>query len=298
MALKFAPFSVVGADRSGTTMLQLMGNEHTALHVPREPWFILGLMSKLPLESTLSEEEVRLAFDIISAHWRWKDWEIEAEHLWDRLVSLHKPFLSDLIDAVFRLSSERTGKYRWGDKTPGHVKEIDRLHTVFREAQFIHIIRDGRDICLSLIRYQFRKGNLSENAKYWAEAGSAGIGSGRKPPKSLYLEIAYEGVVINTGKTLRKVYRFLTVPYSPKTLECHKNVGKDGSHSEMGLHYTALRSPYSEEVHRWRREMGTFDLIAFEAIAGRTMDKVNQARKFTDAHHAVPMAFTVLNCMK
>jgi Sulfotransferase family len=313
VTLESTPFFIVGADRSGTTMLRLMINEHPALHVPRESWFLIDLMNELPLDSPLSERQVRRAFDIITTRFRWKDWDWkdwEVEHanreLWDRLAPLHEPCLSDLIDAAFSLSSERSGKYRWGDKTPEYVKEIDRLHTVFPRARFIHIIRDGRDTHLSLMFWGIRSRNYSEmwglrsraffeNAKHWADPVAAGIESGRRLPRGLYLEIAYEDVVLKTEQTLGKVCQFLDVPYSPKMLEFYKNAGETLSGWEQKIHYKTFRPPSSDDVFKWRREMNMLDLIAFEAIAGCTMDKANQVREFSGIYRIVPVAFTVLN---
>jgi Sulfotransferase family len=295
MTPKLAPFFVIGASRSGTTLFRLMLNEHPALHVPRESWFLIDLMDKLPLEYPLSREQIRLAFEVITAHWRWKDWDIEDSYLWDRFASLQEPLLSDLIDAVFRLSSEKSGKERWGDKTPEYIRHIDRLHTVFPQAKFIHIIRDGRDVCLSLTRYEYRMGVLSENAKYWAEWVAAGIESGRRLPENLYLEVAYEDVVVNTEQTLREICRFLTVPYDQRMLEFHNDAGRNIASWEMGHHYKTLNPLSSKEVFKWRREMGTLDLIVVEAVAGHTMDRTNQDRVFTRTYRIIPMAYTALN---
>jgi hypothetical protein len=295
MTPNLAPFFVIGASRSGTTLLRLMLNEHPALHVPRESWFLIDLMDKLPLEYPLSKEQIRLAFEIITTHWRWIGWEVEDSCLWDRLAPLHEPLLSDLIDAVFKLSSERSGKYSWGDKTPEYIRHIDRLHTVFPEAKFVHIIRDGRDVCLSLTRYDYRMGVLSENAKYWAEWVAAGIESGRRLPEDLYLEIAYEDLVVNAEQTLRKVCQFLTVPYDHRMLEYHKNAGRNVASWEWGHHYKTLNPLSSEEVHKWRREMRMLDLIVFESVAGYTMDRTNQDKVFTGIYRTIPRAYTALN---
>jgi len=251
-------------------------------------------MDALPLESPLSEEQIRLAFDIVTAHWRWKEWGIAESRLWDRLAPLHEPLLSDLIDAVFRLSSERSGAHRWGDKTPEYIRHIDRLHKVFPEAKFIHIIRDGRDVSLSLTRYEYRDGVFSENAKYWAEWVAAGIESGRTLPKSLYLEIAYEDVVLRTEQALKKVCQFLDVPYSPTMPKFYKHVEKNLAYWELGHHYKTLRPPSCEEVHKWRREMGMLDLVVFEAVAGRTMDKVNHSRSFSGISRIIPETYRAL----
>jgi len=289
-----APFFIVGSDRSGTTLLRLMLSEHSLLHVPRESWFLIKLMSRLPARSPLTRKQVQIAYDIITTHWRWKDWEIEDRELWDRLKHHSEPSLSELIDAVFRLSSVLSGKPRWGDKTPEYVMEIDRLHTVFPEAQFIHIIRDGRDVCLSLMKYKWRGIGLRQNAMYWAKHVAAGIESGKKLPKHLYLQVAYEDLVLDTENTLTKVCQFLDVAYSPLMLGFHKNAAKSIAPWEQGLHHKTMRPPSPDDVHRWRREMGLVKLIAFEAIAGGTMDKANQVRRFSGVYRAVPQTLAVV----
>lgn len=295
MTSNVAPFFVIGASRSGTTLFRLMLNEHPALHVPRESWFLIDLMDKLPLEYPLSKEQIRLAFEIITTHWRWIGWDVEDSCLWDRLALLHEPLLSDVIDAVYKLSSEQSGKHSWGDKTPEYIRHIDRLHTVLPEAKFVHIIRDGRDVCLSLTRYDYRMGVLSENAKYWAEWVAAGIESGRRLPEDLYLEIAYEDLVVNAEPTLRKVCQFLTVPYDQRMLEFHRNAERNVASWEWGHHYKTLNPLSSEEVHKWRREMKMLDLIVFESVAGDTMDRTNQDKVFTGISRTIPIAFAALN---
>jgi len=44
--------------------------------------------------------------------------------------------------------------------------------------------------------------------------------------------------------------------------------------------------------------MKTFDLIAFEAISGHTMDKVNQDRNYFGVYRVIPKAFTVFETIK
>ncbi|MBC6479127.1 MAG: sulfotransferase [Hormoscilla sp. GM7CHS1pb] len=49
---KNQPFFIVGADRSGTTLLRLMMNEHPRLRVPRESWFLSDLMDEPAIKCT------------------------------------------------------------------------------------------------------------------------------------------------------------------------------------------------------------------------------------------------------
>ncbi|NIQ52190.1 MAG: sulfotransferase, partial [Gammaproteobacteria bacterium] len=44
------------------------------------------------------------------------------------------------------------GKSRWGDKSPGYLTKLPLLRRMFPEAKFVNIIRDGRDVFLSVKR--------------------------------------------------------------------------------------------------------------------------------------------------
>ena len=51
---------------------------------------------------------------------------------------------------LFEKNAAGEGKLRWGDKTPYYVLHMPMLLGRFPGAQFIHLIRDGRDVALSL----------------------------------------------------------------------------------------------------------------------------------------------------
>ena len=55
------------------------------------------------------------------------------------------------VRVLYALYAARRGKTRYGDKTPNHVLYIPLFAGLFPEARFVHLIRDGRDVALSLI---------------------------------------------------------------------------------------------------------------------------------------------------
>ena len=134
------PFFVVGSDRSGTTMFRLMLNEHSRLVIPRESWFIMPLMDSLGSRARLDRSDLERAFEIISTHRRWKDWESSDERLREVLLSLEGPTLAQVVDEVFRACGNPEGKPRWGDKTPKYIDEVQRLHVLWPRAKFIHVM--------------------------------------------------------------------------------------------------------------------------------------------------------------
>lgn len=271
------PFFVVGSDRSGSTMLRLMLNEHSRLSIPPETWFLTDLMDVLPLDGPLDEGQRARAVSIIKSHWRWKEWGIADERLDACVRPLRSPTLAALIDSVFRLKS---AKPRWGDKTPGYVTELSRLHRLFPAAKFVHIVRDGRDVCLSLRQTGWRGDTTWSIARYWSEHVGIGFEQGRALPSHLYLEMSYGDLVRNTEQTLRRVCDFLGEDFEPGMLRFYENAEQETPARARKMHTKTLRPPRESDVDRWKRELGHVQVLIFEAAAANTMITAGQSLRF------------------
>ena len=270
------PFFVVGSDRSGTTMLMMMLDAHPSLGVSRESWFLTDLMDALPLHGSLSREQVDKAFEIISRHPRWQRWGITDNALSERLAELTDPNLAELVEAAFLLDLERSGKTRWGDKTPAYVREIGRIHSLFPKAQFIHIIRDARDVCISLRSVGWHGPTLRHMAQYWGRQVITGIEAGRALDPGAYLEIPYEKLVVDTEEALRQICSFLGEPFDTQMLMWYDLTAKKTAARPMKFQTKLGRAPRSSDVGRWKNELSAFDIAVVEAYAGEAMGRAHQ----------------------
>jgi len=159
------------------------------------------------------------------------------------------------------------------------VLEIDRLHSVFPNAQFIHIIRDGRDVSLSLLKKRWQGTTTANTAQYWSKYVSRGVELGRKLPSHIYMEIHYEDLVLNTEDSLKKICRFLNLDFDSKMLTFHENAEQNIVAWEVQHHKKTMRPPMESDVYRWKRESNLLQLIVFEAVAGKTLELVGYERK-------------------
>lgn len=57
-----------------------------------------------------------------------------------------------------------TGKHRWVEKTPRHIRNIDQLLKIHPRARIIVMLRDGRDVATSIFK---RTGDLSAGIDRW-----------------------------------------------------------------------------------------------------------------------------------
>jgi hypothetical protein len=151
----------------------------------------------------------------------WPDFEISEKDFRAALVAISPFTISEGYRAFYRLYAARSGKSRWGDKTPLYCMNIATIREVLREACFIHVIRDGRDVALSLRMMWFSPGKEIETlAAHWRErvltARDAGLGS----PD--YLEIRYEALILDTEETLRQICAFINLRYDDAMLRYYE----------------------------------------------------------------------------
>src|SRR5260370_494053 len=72
------------------------------------------------------------------------------------------------VSGVFDLYAAAQGKPFAGDKTPDYVRFIPTLHALWPHAKFVHLIRDGRDVCLSALAWKSKAPKLARLFPTWA----------------------------------------------------------------------------------------------------------------------------------
>jgi hypothetical protein len=273
-----APF-IVGATRSGTTLLRLMLDSHPEMAIPSETHFIPDLIKAYRLESASPE---RLA-EVVTAHRRWGDFQLDAGELAERFRAIDPINPGDAIRAFFALYAEREGKSRWGDKTPGYVREMHRIESVLPEARFVHLVRDGRDVALSVLGMNWGPSTIPEAAFRWKKR----ILRAREqvPRIGHYIEIRYEDLVRDTEDALRRVCEFVELPYDEAMLRYHERAEErlrekardldrgpekepQPAEARMESHALATEPPNPERIERWRTEMSPEDRAVYEELAG------------------------------
>ena len=106
-----------------------------------------------------------------------------------------EPFtVADGLRAFYQLYAARFGKSRWGDKTPLYCMHVQSIAALLPEAHFVHIIRDGRDVALSLRPMWFAPGRDIETlAAHWRQCVTTGREQGSRCRH--YLEVRYDQLV-------------------------------------------------------------------------------------------------------
>jgi hypothetical protein len=287
------PF-IVGVPRSGTTLLRLMLDAHPDLAIPPETYFVPNLI-EAGTRGAGPDEIAALA----GGHRRWADLGIDRDALLDELRSRSPLAPGNGVRAVFGLYAARRGKSRWGDKTPAYLTSMDQIAGALPEARFVHIVRDGRDVALSVLAMPVpdRPMRAPKTAEQVAKRWRKRIERARELAPSLpgYAEVRYEDLVADPEPELERVCELIELDLDPAMLAHHERAAEglgemdrdlpargdlpeQRAEARLAPHTLATRPATEERIGVWRREMSETDQAAFEGVAGDLLAELGYER--------------------
>jgi hypothetical protein len=275
-----APF-VIGASRSGTTLLRVMLDSHPELAIPAEVTFFQPAASLWDR----CTEPVDAFLESVVATRNWRHLGIEREELALRLSHPGVTSAGDALRVFYLLCAEKQGKPRWGDKNPLYTRLVRLIAEHLPEARFVHMIRDGRDVALSHRGLTFGPQTIEEAAPWWSAQVRAARSAAAALAPASYLEVRYENLVEDPEPQLRRICELIELRWNDRMLTYHERsaarlveqdeealarITQDGAARERIIAVRGrLRGPLdSSRVARWRTEMDRAEVERFVALAG------------------------------
>jgi len=267
------PFFIVGSPRSGTTLLRFMLASHPRLWVPAETGFVPFL--RVSPDRTLSPADTaRVCRRVGRLNRGWSGIALATSAAVRDQLNLR---LGDLLDTLYRCRMADSAAVRWGDKTPGYILHLPLIARIFPSAQFIHLIRDGRDVTLSAMakwRHRFPE-RLYMDGHYlirsWARAVRRGQAAGADLGPNRYFELRYEDLAEDPESTLVRTCAFLGEDFHTDMLH-HETLARRvvslAGHGEVSDPVSNTR------IGRWRTKMTPFHLWAAERVAGTMLEEL------------------------
>lgn len=248
--MEFDPIFLGGEGRSGTTLLRVMLDAHSAISCGPETHFLV-------------DERFRRFHHHFRGKW-WKRAEGYGYTL-DDMDDLVRDFARGWFETYMR----RRGKRRWADKTPQTIHILPYLWELFPTAKFVHMIRDGRDVACSIIPQKWGPDNVRDAARRWVECIEKGIA--HREDTGRYLEVRYEHLATEPERELRRVCAFVGEEFEAQMLSHQEHLADNPQATESSAGQVA-RPLYTSSIGRWRRDLSARELRQFLKIAGPTLE--------------------------
>lgn len=264
------PFFLLGPMRSGTTLVRLMLASHPHIAIPPESHFLPELFKFEKSSAGLAMQRSKI-IDWLLSHRRLADFKLDPAWMRATLSSI-EPFTTHQIAcALFGEYARREGKVRWGDKTPRHRSFLPQLQSLFPEAKFIHVLRDGRDTALSAWRAKFGPKSWADAVYDWRDAIRDVRKGQRTIPAESFLEVRYEELILHPESVLRKICSFLGEEYDSKMLRFSDAAQKEVPSWESSWHSKLQKPLDASNTGKWKTELSQGQLLLFNRVAGREL---------------------------
>jgi hypothetical protein len=287
-------FFIVGHPKSGTTWLSKILDKHPEVRCNFEGHFFKRDDGLETLSSVLnSSEELR--------HWATRDFNNWSRDFDEELLYLKKL----IIQLYLQLDIHRTGKLVIGDKSPGY--QLEEMYRLFPDAKLINIIRDGRDVTVSMAFHIWDKQNpyippemmgelcsmieglgtselprglpdgfVAHIASTWKKEVEMCRNDGKKLFGRNYFELRYEDLHADPTPVIKKLFDHLKVRTSSGTVKtCLKKTDfkilTGGRERGFQDHRSFWRKGI---VGDWKNVFDEKNIATFRDIAGELLDEL------------------------
>ncbi|HTR34716.1 MAG TPA: sulfotransferase [Bryobacteraceae bacterium] len=260
------PVFIVGAPRSGTTLLLNMLNRHASLAIARETQFQRMVYARRKAFGDLTDprNRQRLVREYLSTK-RFQRLGIETSKLADRLLqdaTDYRAFFTLLLEHY----AQSQGKSRFGEKTPYHADFAETLCEWYPGAVILHLVRDPRDVVASLQRMPWASHSVLNNARVWLNLNRSAQRSRHRPG---YLEVRYEALVTKPERELARICVHLGEEWSDSML-----VPREEATSYSWWTRRSVQPVTSDLIGTWKHQLRGDEVALIEWMAGDEMDRL------------------------
>ncbi len=205
------PAFIVGAPRSGTTLVEQMLSMHPAIAAGDELPCLSNVTGTMPgvLNSPLAYPEA------LAELWM-GDQQDGLERLRD-----------DYLRGARQAGAPVRGKSFFTDKTPFNEIHLGLIALLFPKAPVIHLLRHPLDVVLSMFSHNMTHGfdcsvDLAGAAQYYARTMGL-VAHYRREVQQRYLSVRYEDLVREPEAQLRRMLGLIGVGFDRRCLNFHEN---------------------------------------------------------------------------
>jgi len=235
------PIFLIGAERSGTTLLRLMLDGHGKITWSHEFEYAVDLLSD-------------------AGHWpdlaQYYDWlETHRIFLANQFVIDRRLDYHDLVTSFLQQQRDRHSKPIVGATVHRH---FGRLLKLWPKAKLIYLLRDGRDVARSNIGMGWA-GNVWTGSQRWLEAETEWQRIKSDLPCEQWIELHYEDLIQHPELELSRLCDFVGVAYEPQMM----------SYVER----TSYSYPDPTRVQQWQEKLSDRQIRLLEARIAPVLDQ-------------------------
>jgi LPS sulfotransferase NodH len=267
-----APVFVVGCPRSGTTYLYHLLLSAGNFAIYRTESQVFHMLEPRFGDLSVSENKKRLLAAWFNSR-LFTATGLDAQRVEEKMLRECRDG-GDFLRIVMEEMALHQGVQRWADCTPDHVLYLARIKQTIPNALVIQIIRDGRDVALSMEKQSWPKQLPWDKTErrmagglYWEWMTCKGRRDGAQLGAD-YFEVRYEDLVSRPREVLAQLSAFIgqELDYDQIQKVAIGSVSKPNSSFQGESSFVP--------VDRWKKFYTSEQLAMFDGLVGETLEEL------------------------
>ncbi len=268
-------YVVTGTRRSGTTLLQAIFNAHPDVCSPPESHFFREYIVSGKWERLFKRGGIRAVVDNLRRNEDFGRLHIDAEEI----AGMCRENNIDITAGNFFMMSlslfaNTMGKKKIAEKDPFYIECLPFVEKVFPDAYIIHIIRDPRDVVLSLKKVKWANADVAQHSYYYRERVPPARRFGEENFGAKYVEIFYEDLLRHPEREIKRLCGRLGLDFREEMLKFHEHSDRIYVPGEVEWKNNIRRPIMSDNLGKWRTELTEGEVYKVETVCKRCFDEL------------------------
>jgi hypothetical protein len=278
-----APVIIGGVERSGTSLLRAILGSHPDLAIFQWDLPLWRQFYHEYKDRDLSLEDCReLVYRITGNRKAYlADSPPQPDEVLQVLREAQPPYrCENVFGAYLRVYAGHRGRPRWGLKTPSNEFYTSSIFEAFPDAHVVHVIRDPRDVVVSMMKTEFvRYMALSLNPLNFETSGvlawwqmSAEVAhENQEQFPTRYHVVKYENLTGATVETVSSLCETCGLDYTDQMLNMNDHPGWEGGNSPLDQNRAENR--VKDVGNRYPKHLEPHQIAFLEDILGEAMQR-------------------------
>ncbi len=278
------PFFIIGAARSGNTLLRALLLGHSRVSIPPESYVLGGLALEWDRVCYRDWDAlVRFVLNEFEHQHDFETWGTDLSPLSGPLRELEpgQRSLARIIDSVYRhyAGEKFPSADVWGDKTPLTTERVFLIDRVFPGARYIHILRDGRDAVSSAVKAGLYEGSVEAACRQWLLRVRTAREFGRTIAATRFMELRYEDLVSDPRASVEAVCGFLGLDFQEEMMEHDRAYARMGDATAHGHHAKVGEPVTTGSIGKWKERLTAEQAVFVERTIGEELARIGYSNK-------------------
>lgn len=275
---------ILSSERSGTNLLRVMLAAHTRIASPPPSGMVVALkpaMEAVKAKGGTAPRELILEYAVALTQTHLNPWKPEPKIEDLEPLLPDEPTFWQVFGALNANYLESQDADHWLTKEPGLIHHVAEILDAFPNAYIIFLVRDGRDVAISMTKKQLHAKTIRMAIARWRDEQRIMLDYLSKGNQKAQIHtLRYEDLITSPKESLQPILEAIGLEFEPGQLAFYKQ-DETKAHAEKSVFWKELAKPISASNYgKYRSALNEREIELCEAEAGDELRELGYEHHF------------------